>query len=228
MRRVPSRLSSAANSSAATAAFFLTSFRRAGYTVVEGILSPGQCDELVSALPPIDTSGSRRLLAERTFQNLAAEIRNFPALQSILADLVAVQCTLFRKTRSHNWAVRLHRDTVVPIRGSGSWKSAGVKEQMSTAKPPREFLDECVVVRVHLDGAPDEDISVVPGSHKGSETRNRSDAVPIPVPRGGGLVLRPTLAHASSKLRHSENRRVLHYLFASPDAPSGYRWYYAV
>lgn len=205
-----------------------TDFERDGYLVVENILDYRQCEELISTLPLIDNSGSRTLLSVRPFQFLAQEIRSFCLLRKILADLVAVQCTLFRKTQSHNWAVRLHRDAVIPISGDGPWKSAGVKEKLHTVKPPRSFLDKCVAVRLHLDGAPEEDISVVPGSHKDSEKRCRSEAIAIRVPQGAGLVLRPTVAHASSKLRNSENRRVLHYLFADPILPSGYNWYHSI
>ena len=205
-----------------------TGFEYYGYTVVEDILDHRRCTELISELPLVENSGSRTLLARTPFQILAREIRIFGPLRRILAGLVAVQCTLFRKSATHNWAVRLHRDTVVPISGDGPWSSAGIKEQMQTAKPPRVFLDKCVAVRVHLDGAPEEDISVVPRSHTELTTRNRSEAIAVRVPRGGGLVMRPTIAHASSKLRDSGNRRVLHYLFADPNLPNGYNWYHAV
>jgi len=206
----------------------LTGFERDGYAVVENILNSRRCLELISYLPFIESSGSRTVLSGRPFQILAEEIRSFGPLRKFLADLVAVQCTLFRKSQSHNWAVRLHRDTVVPMSGDGPWNSSGVKESMHTVRPPRPFLDQCVAVRVHLDGAPEEDISVVPGSHRDSGKRSRSEAIAIRVPRGGGLIMRPTIAHASSKLTKSENRRVLHYLFAYSKLPSGYSWYHAV
>ena len=206
----------------------LKGFERDGYAVVENILDHRRCAELISVLPTIENSGSRTLLSGRPFQTLAQDIRDSSRLHNVLADLVAVQCTLFRKSLSHNWAVRLHRDTVVPVSGDGPWTSAGLKEEMNTAKPPRTFLNECVAVRIHLDGAPEEDISVVPGSHRDSQKRSRSEAIAIPVPRGGCLIMRPTVAHASSKLYNSENRRVLHYLFAEPDIPGEYNWYYAV
>lgn len=206
----------------------LTSFGRDGYMVIEKILDLRQCEELILALPEIENSGSRTLLSDRPFRELARDLRNLNHLRRVLANYVAVQCTLFRKSLAHNWAVRLHRDAVIPVRGVGPWKSAGMKEEMHTAKPPRTFLDDCVAVRVHLDGAPGEDICVVPGSHQDSKTHTRSEVVAVPVSRGGGLIMRPTLAHASSRLRDSENRRVLHYLFARPDLPSGYSWYHAI
>ena len=204
------------------------SFESDGYLVVEDVVTNSRCDALTRTLPPVDASGSRTLLSVGTFQDLAEEIRDLSSLRKVVGKLVAVQCTLFRKLKNRNWAVRLHRDSVVPVKGDGPWKPCGKKEGLNTARPPREFLDECVAVRISLDAAVPEDISVVPGSHLDTNEYTRTQAVQIPVSRGGALVMRPTLAHTSSRLQHSDFRRVLHYLYASPDLPPGYNWYHAI
>ena len=206
----------------------VTDFERDGYTVIDNVLDAAECARLISLLPPIKTSGSRALLSLRSFQQLVHDLSSHKMLLNRLSGLVAVQCTLFRKTLSHNWAVRLHRDSVLPISGDGPWASAGRKEGMRTVKPPRELLDQCIVARVHLDGAPNEDVSVVPGSHLDAKKRRRSDAIAVAVRRGGALIMRPTVEHASSKLHGSPTRRVLHYLFARPDLPFDYKWYYSI
>lgn len=43
-------------------------FERAGYMVVDGIISGQECERLIAFLPPILTSGSRTLLALEPFQ----------------------------------------------------------------------------------------------------------------------------------------------------------------
>ncbi len=184
-------------------------------------------------MPAIETSGSRTLLAQNDFRLLAEELRASAQLADSLADLVAIGCTLFRKSKSHNWGVQLHRDEVIPVQGDGPWESAGEKEGLQTAKPPHKFLNQCVAVRLQLDGAPHEDISVIPGSHRFDVCQsitelNRDAAIPIAVPRGGALIMRPLLAHGSSRLGHSDQRRVLHFVFAPPTLPDNYRWYDSV
>ena len=201
-------------------------FEREGFTVVERVVSHSECELLIDALPQIETSGSRTLLALEPFRRLAERMRE-GVLSPHLNDLVAVECILFRKSSEHNWAVRLHRDAVLPIRGSGSWPTSGTKEGMECARPPRQFMDQCIAVRVHLDGAPIEDISVVPGSHLDTQKHDRALARPVTVPKGGALLMRPTLAHASSKLEAVEQRRVLHFVFAPNTIPQGYSWYEA-
>lgn len=203
-------------------------FDRAGYAVVEQVVADEVCLALIAALPPIESSGSRVLLSLVTFRELAEQLRASSKLSRFVSDLVAIQCILFRKSTDHNWAVRLHRDAVLPIKGHGPWQSAGLKEGMECAKPPREFMDRCVAIRVHLDGATAEDVSVVPGSHLDAQKHDRAKARSVAVGRGGALIMRPTLAHASSKLRDVQQRRVLHYVFAPKRVPDGYGWYDAV
>jgi hypothetical protein len=43
-------------------------------------------------------------------------------------------------------------------------------------------------------------------------------------PRGGALVMRPLLLHASSKATSPTHRRVLHVLFGPTDLPLGLEW----
>lgn len=202
-------------------------FDRSGYTIVEQIVSEAECEDLIAALPPIEKSGSRLLLSQPLFRQVASGLRSHKRLAKYFGELVAVQCIHFRKSAEHNWAVTLHRDSILPVAGEGKWLSAGIKEGLSAARPSREFMDRCVAVRVHLDGAPVEDISVIPGSHLDDHKHDRGKAVPISVSRGGALVLRPTLAHASSKLRDQRERRVLHYVFAPKELPYGYSWHAA-
>lgn len=203
-------------------------FERDGYTVVEHVITDQQCADLSSALPNIEGSGTRVLLTFTPFQTLASELRTHPELSPYVGDLVAIQCILFRKSSDHNWSVSLHRDMVLPIQGTGPWKSAGVKEGLDCVMPSRAFLDRCLVIRLHLDGAPVEDVSVVPGSHANDLEHARTDATAIPVAKGGALVMRPTLLHASSKLPYQGHRRVLHYVFAPRNLPVGYTWHQVV
>ena len=202
-------------------------FEQGGFTVLDQVVSESECEALIAALPPIESSGTRLLMAISEFQELAHALRLREGLGSYLEKLVAVQCIHFRKTISHNWSVAPHRDSVLPVNGVGKWTSAGSKEGMSSVRPPREFMDRCVAVRVHLDGAPVEDISVVPGSHLDDQKYDHSRTVPIAVRKGGALVLRPTLFHASSKLSGHSERRVLHYVYAPRELPYGYDWHVA-
>ena len=54
--------------------------------------------------------------------------------------------------------------------------------------------------------------------------REARGATPCPAPRGGAMVMRPLLLHASSKSTGTSRRRVLHFLFGPAELPFGLRW----
>ncbi|MEM7502697.1 MAG: phytanoyl-CoA dioxygenase family protein [Pseudomonadota bacterium] len=203
----------------------VTTFDSTGYVVVPKLLTDAQCDALTDSLPEVAGSGSRTLLARKPFREVVTLLRSNALVGRVLNGCAAVQCTLFQKSNDHNWSVRLHRDTVVCVSGDGCWHATGLKEGMQTARPPRPFIDACVALRLQLDGALVEDIRVVPGSHLDTMQHPRQSAKPVPVPRGGALLMRPSLVHGSAKLEAKRRRRVLHYLFAPVELPDQYRWY---
>lgn len=54
--------------------------------------------------------------------------------------------------------------------------------------------------------------------------RKEQGEVAVPVSRGGALVMRPLLLHASSKATVSVSRRVLHFVFGPRSLPFGLEW----
>lgn len=195
-----------------------------GYAVLPGILAPARCADLAERLPPLDGPGSRNLLSVPEVRALADELRETKPLSPLLAGLVAVQCTAFIKQQSRNWAVALHRDLDVPAEGTGPWTVSREREGQSYLRPPREFLQRLLAVRLHLDGAPEGDLRVIPGSHLTELPPGNKPGLSVPVPQGDVLLMRPLLLHGSDKLRESPSRRVLHFLFAPPELPPGYQW----
>src|SRR5215469_1876782 len=72
----------------------------------------------------------------------------------------------------------------------------------------------------------------VPGSHKAGCLSPEEIAIWTPrpsvictVPRGGAIVMRPLLLHASSSCSRPEPRRVVHLEFAADDLPDGLDWH---
>jgi ectoine hydroxylase-related dioxygenase (phytanoyl-CoA dioxygenase family) len=105
-------------------------------------------------------------------------------------------------------------------------------------QPPTSVLEQLVAVRVHLDDCAAEAgaLRVVPKSHlEGRVDRQRTEALRlqhgetvVPVARGGALIMRPLILHASSKATSGTPRRVLHFVFGPPKLPLGLEWQWAV
>jgi ectoine hydroxylase-related dioxygenase (phytanoyl-CoA dioxygenase family) len=144
---------------------------------------------------------------------------------------------LFDKSLGKSWSVTLHQDLSIPVKEKvdhpqcSGWS---VKEGTLYVQPPMALLRHMVAVRLHLDdcGIENGPLRVVSGSHSlgrvsdaemEAAQRTQGDTV-CTVPRGGALVMRPLLLHASSKATARSQRRVLHFVFAPPNLPHGLSW----
>lgn len=215
-----------------------------GFTVLENILTPAECDDLAALVNAIGqrTAGSRCLLDHDWCRSTAGQLRTrlASALDGV-HESVIVQCTYFRKTSTTNWLVPWHQDRSVPVKAHvDSQKLTGWsrKEGMTFVHAPDAVLSEMMAIRLHLDDSTPRNgpLRVIPGSHrKGTLTvkqiegaRKAAAETTCVVQKGGVVAMRPLLLHASSKSSTREPRRVLHFLFAPAQLPYGLEWRCAV
>lgn len=148
-----------------------------------------------------------------------------------------VRGIFFDKTPETNWRVPWHQDLTITVaeqvvtEGFGPWS---VKDGVVHVQPPAPLLARMATIRLHLDDCPADNgaLRVIPGSHLHGElsatqieefTRTRR-AVVCEIPRGGVLLLRPLLLHASSPASVPAHRRVLHLEYAAERLPNGLKW----
>lgn len=209
-----------------------------GYAIVPDVLDAAGCKALgdAVALATADAAGTRTLLAHPWCQRLAQLLQQHPAL-AIPAHYRAVQCTYFEKSGSRNWLVSVHQDRSIPVAARiehPALQGWSEKEGQWFVQPPVALLEQLLAVRLHLDdcGPDDGPLRVVPGSHQQGlidagcavHMRQHGGEFTCCVARGGVLLMRPLLLHASSRSSGSSLRRVLHFVFAPPDLPWGLRW----
>jgi ectoine hydroxylase-related dioxygenase (phytanoyl-CoA dioxygenase family) len=185
------------------------------------------------------------LYAVRNLLSLSAAARDIARSEPIrrLVEPVlgsgcfAVRGILFDKTPGANWNVAWHQDISLAVRercdlpGWGPWS---VKAGIVHVQPPEEVLETMLTVRLHLDacGAENGPLRVLPGSHnKGriahehvAELRHQTPEKDCRIGRGGVLLMRPLLLHASSHASQPGHRRVLHLEFAAGNLTSPLEW----
>lgn len=215
-----------------------------GFVVVPTVLDGAQTASYAAKLNEFSNSGAgtRKLLNLPWCIDLACELRERPLIHSLLPeDAVAVQCTLFTKSMEKNWLVALHQDLGIPVAfrvpslACSGWSE---KEGDIFVQPPLSVLQTMVAVRFHVDECRAENgaLRVVPDSHTFGQmsqeeallARDVSGEITVPVPRGGALVMRPLLLHASSKAKSPSPRRVLHFVFGPRNLPEGLQWKIAI
>jgi ectoine hydroxylase-related dioxygenase (phytanoyl-CoA dioxygenase family) len=216
-----------------------------GYAIGDIGLAEHQCAHLASSLPAVIGAGHggvRNLITHPTVVALLSHERLGKFLWTLIGrDLVAVKATLFDKTTEANWRVQWHQDRTVAVKerldvqGYGPWST---KSGALHVEAPEEVLAQMLAIRIYLDecGPENGPLRVVRGSHHlGKLTAEDIEQVvadgpimDLPVRRGGFLLMRPLLVHASAAARAPEHRRVLHIEFAPKEAISPLKWHETV
>ncbi len=185
-----------------------------------------------------NSHAQRNLLQVPVVRELAVSETVKQAIAAFLGrECFAVRGILFNKTPDSNWKVVWHQDRTIAVRERkeaehfGPWS---VKAGVPHVQPPAAVMAKMLAIRLHLDESHDGNgpLRVVPGSHKAgclsaeqiAAWRERPSVI-CTVPRGGALLMRPLLVHASSSSAKAEPRRVIHLEFAADELPNGLEWH---
>jgi ectoine hydroxylase-related dioxygenase (phytanoyl-CoA dioxygenase family) len=208
-----------------------------GFAVVPACLDKATV-ELLSDQFDDTRDPERNLLSVPSVRALAISRAVREIMEAVLGpECFAVRGIFFNKTRSSNWKVVWHQDLTIAVReradvsGFGPWT---VKAGILHVQPPPEVMSGLLAIRLHVDesGIDNGPLRVIARSHcKGRLSAeqignwNKETAVTCTVPKGGALVMRPLLLHASSSCAIPNPRRVIHLEFASAKLPHGLDWH---
>jgi ectoine hydroxylase-related dioxygenase (phytanoyl-CoA dioxygenase family) len=226
---------------------------RDGFAIVPDVIGPEAVSGLINALGaarpgPSAMDRGGRVYAMRNLLREVPEAKRLAGSEALLSlvrtvigpGATAVRGLLFDKTPDANWLVPWHQDLTIAVKaktnapGYGPWT---VKAGVPHVRPPVSVLNRMLTVRVHLDDSDEANgpLRVIPGSHAGGRldagaTRSWLDRVPAiacDVPRGGALLMRPLILHASSPAETPGHRRVIHLEYAAGPLPGGVEWFEA-
>lgn len=219
-----------------------------GYAVQEGVLTEPEIYGLIDAIERHQNGEGNlrngKIFAVRNLLDLpeisklskAAKVRELA--ETVLGERAfAVRGILFDKIPEANWKVPWHQDVTIAVRaredveGFGSWST---KAGILHVQPPAQVLERMISIRLHLDACDESNgaLHVIPGSHRAgriAETEipsmlEKSQAHACVVGRGGALLMRPLLLHASSPSQAPAHRRVVHLDFACERLPLPLEW----
>jgi ectoine hydroxylase-related dioxygenase (phytanoyl-CoA dioxygenase family) len=208
-----------------------------GFAIVSGCLSDqaaeSLCSEFGSTKHPrrnlLDIPSVRELATSESVRGLVVAVLG--------KECFAVRGILFNKTPDSNWKVVWHQDRTIAVRERkevpqfGPWS---IKAGVQHVQPPASVMAGMLAVRLHVDEshADNGPLRVLPGSHRvgclsPSEiaTWKERQSVTCTAPKGGAILMRPLLVHASSCCLRPHQRRVIHLEFAADDLPNGLEWH---
>ncbi|MGC3961283.1 MAG: phytanoyl-CoA dioxygenase family protein [Verrucomicrobiota bacterium] len=224
-------------------------FEQNGFLMLPAFLASEECEALASELTelhlqqqkysPRARGGLRNVLRVCPRAAAFATSKKTVAVMSDLLGTAAfpVRAILFDKTDGANWGVPWHQDVAIAVAeqietpGFGPWS---VKDGVVHVQPPSSVLAGMATLRLHLDdcSADNGALRVLPGSHQHGELSSEAvsswtssqSPVTCQMPKGGVLVMRPLLLHASSPAKNPSHRRVLHVEYAATELPNGLKW----
>jgi hypothetical protein len=220
-------------------------FAAQGWLVLDRLVSIEHVVQLRDLSEPLlrDTAkpkpGVRRVLHRQPAFIALLQQTPLPALARDLCggEGRIVRSILFDKTPETNWLVPWHQDATIAlaqraeVAGFGPWS---LKDGEHHCTPPRELLDQIVVIRIHLDacGQANGPLRVVSRSQReglvDSATLNqlveRGPIAECCTDVGGVVIMRPHTVHSSPKASQPSRRRVLHLEWTAARLPPGLAW----
>ena len=226
-------------------------FDERGFAVVDNAFDGQTTEHLTLELSRLDfgeNAKQRKAVAfgVRNLLNVAPVVKEFAASDVVrkLVEPIAgekarvVRAIFFDKTPEANWKVPFHQDLTIAVReqkdveGFSAWTR---KADIFHVQPPATLLENIVSLRVHLDDTDESNgaLRVVVGSHRFGrlsaaqiqKMKVKGKTVTCRVGKGGAMLMRPLLLHASSAATNALHRRVLHFEFSSVELLEGLEWF---
>ncbi len=219
-----------------------------GYLIIDDVFTEAETENMIALIDAAHTSGSSfrkttDLFAIRRF------LKEIPALlPALLTDRFREVLDLygtpgsfitksiyFDKPEQSNWFVAYHQDLSISvdkkldIPGFGPWT---VKQDQYAVQPPLPELEQTLTLRIHLDDTDSSNgaLKVIPGSHSkglyrsGSMDMEREKEEVCSVRKGGVMLMKPLLLHASARSTGAKRRRVIHLECSSVALLAGLNW----
>lgn len=146
-----------------------------------------------------------------------------------------VKSIYFDKPEQSNWFVAYHQDLTISVNkkaaveGYTKWT---VKQDQFAVQPPLHILENNFTIRIHLDNTDENNgaLKVIAGSYLKGICRPETIDLVIEkeifcvVKKGGIMVMKPLLLHASNKTLNQHQRRVIHIEFSNAKLPPEINW----
>jgi ectoine hydroxylase-related dioxygenase (phytanoyl-CoA dioxygenase family) len=228
---------------------FVAELNKHGYAIAPNAVDSSIVDALISALDQTNSDSVRKkdnaAYAIRNLLTLVPEVRalaDSSAIRALVEPILGasafpIRGLLFDKTPEANWKVFWHQDLTVPVQKqieTPGFRNWNVKSGVQHVEAPASILESLLAVRLHLDDcdADNGPLHVLPRTHLLGHLNGEAidackafgQSVECHVARGGVMLMRPLLLHASFPAKNAAHRRVIHLQFAAAPLPGELEW----
>jgi ectoine hydroxylase-related dioxygenase (phytanoyl-CoA dioxygenase family) len=222
-----------------------------GFAIIENVYSENEIEKIISEIEKvteIETENStfrksQDLFAIRQFHKEIPETLNFIFNQN-LREIIKLnfgenyfitKSIYFDKPEKSNWFVAYHQDLTISVDRKveiENYENWTTKQNQFAVQPPKEILEQNFTIRIHIDKTTKENgaLKVLNKSHRKGivrtenvELENEIETI-CEVDKGGIMIMKPLIFHASNKTTNNERRRVIHIEFSNQKLPKELEW----
>lgn len=224
------------------------SFSENGFLILDEIYSETEINQILNEINSADSQKDtfrktsdlfaiRQILKEIPKLNETIFNENLRNLiqEFIGNDFFVVKSIYFDKPETSNWYVAYHQDLTISVdkkielENFNFWTK---KQNQFAVQPPIEILENIVTIRIHLDETNEENgaLKVIPKSHSKKIYRpetidwSTEKEVSCDVNKGGVMLMKPLLLHASGRTINNQKRRVIHIELSNFNLPNEINW----
>lgn len=222
-----------------------------GFAIINNVYSEKKIEKLISLIEDVTENDSdnatfrksQDLFAIRQFHKEVPETLNF-IFNENLKDIIEsnfgsgyfiTKSIYFDKPEKSNWFVAYHQDLTISVNKKieiENFENWTVKQNQFAVQPPKEILEDNFTIRIHIDKTTKDNgaLKVINKSHSKGILRienmdfEKEKETICEVEKGGIMIMKPLLFHASNKTTNNERRRVIHIEFSKQQLPKGLEW----
>ncbi|MRX66925.1 Phytanoyl-CoA dioxygenase (PhyH) [Flavobacterium resistens] len=222
-----------------------------GFSIINNVFTENEIENLISLIenktennPENDTfRKSQDLFAIRQFHKEIPETLPYifnQNLQNIIEPIFGkgyfiTKSIYFDKPEKSNWFVAYHQDLTISVDKKidvENFENWTIKQNQFAVQPPTEILENNFTIRIHIDKTTKDNgaLKVINNSHSKGILRienldfKKEKETICEVEKGGIMIMKPLLFHASNKTTNNERRRVIHIEFSKQELPNGLEW----
>jgi len=222
-----------------------------GFSIINNVYSESEIENLISLIENKTENTtenatfrkSQDLFAIRQFHKEIPETLPFifnQTLQNIIEanfgkGYFITKSIYFDKPEKSNWFVAYHQDLTISVKQKievENFENWTVKQNQFAVQPPTKILENNFTIRIHIDKTTKDNgaLKVINNSHSKGILRiehldfeNEIETI-CEIEKGGIMIMKPLLFHASNKTTNNERRRVIHIEFSKQELPNGLEW----
>jgi ectoine hydroxylase-related dioxygenase (phytanoyl-CoA dioxygenase family) len=222
-----------------------------GFAIINKVYSENEIEKIIFEIEKITESEtenstfskSQDLFAIRQFHKEIPKTLNIIFNQNLREiikqnfgdNYFITKSIYFDKPEKSNWFVAYHQDLTISVNKKveiENYKNWTTKQNQFAVQPPKEILEQNFTIRIHIDKTTKKNgaLKVLNKSHRNGiiriekiEIENEIETI-CEVDKGGIMIMKPLIFHASSKTTNNERRRVIHIEFSNQKLPNELEW----